>query len=89
MQSSVVEGFEADFDAIADGDYPISRPLYFYVKKQHIGTIPGIAEYLSEFTSEGSWGEEGYLADKGMIPLSDDERSEIGSSVKNQESLSL
>ena len=89
VQSSVVEGFEADFDAIADGDYPISRPLYFYVKKQHIGTIPGIAEYLSEFTSEGSWGEEGYLADKGMIPLSDDERSEIGSSVKNQESLSL
>lgn len=89
VQSSVVEGFEADFDAIADGDYPISRPLYFYVEKQHIGTIPGIAEYLSEFTSEGSWGEEGYLADKGMIPLSDDERSEIGSSVKNQESLSL
>ena len=89
VQSSVVEGFEAEFDAIADGDYPISRPLYFYVKKQHIGTIPGIAEYLGEFTSEGSWGEEGYLADKGMIPLNDDERGAMGSSVKNQESLVL
>ena len=55
VQSSLIEGFEADFDAIADGDYPISRPLYFYVKKQHIGTIPGIAEYLAEFTSEGAW----------------------------------
>ena len=89
VQSSVVEGFEADFDAIADGDYPISRPLYFYVKKQHIGTIPGIAEYLGEFTSEGSWGEEGYLADKGMIPLNDDERGAMGSNVKNQKSLVL
>jgi len=89
VQSSVVEGFEADFDAIADGDYPISRPLYFYVKKQHIGTIPGIVEYLTEFTSDGSWGEEGYLADKGMIPLGDDERSEIGGAVKALEPLSM
>ncbi len=89
VQSSLIEGFEADFDAIADGDYPISRPLYFYVKKQHIGTIPGIAEYLAEFTSEGAWGEEGYLADKGMIPLGDEERSEIGGAVKGLESLAL
>ena len=89
VQSSVVEGFEADFDAIADGDYPISRPLYFYVKKQHVGTIPGIVEYLSEFTSDGAWGEEGYLADKGMIPLGDDERSEIGGAVKSLEPLSM
>ena len=50
VQSSLIEGFEADFDAIADGDYPISRPLYFYVKKQHIGTIPGIAEYPVSYT---------------------------------------
>lgn len=89
VQSSIVEGFEADFDAIADGDYPISRPLYFYVKKQHIGTIPGIEDYLKEFTSDGAWGEEGYLADKGMIPLSDDERAEIGAAVKNLKSLEL
>lgn len=89
VQSSVIEGVEAEFDAIADGDYPISRPLYFYVKKQHIGQIPGIEEYLTEFTSEGTWGEEGYLADKGMIPLSDDKRETIGSAVKALESLSL
>ncbi len=89
VQSSVIEGFEADFDAIADGDYPISRPLYFYVKKQHIGTVPGIKEYLDEFTSDGAWGEDGYLADKGMIPLSDDERSAMSASVKGLESLSL
>ena len=89
MQSSVIEGFEADFDAIADGDYPISRPLYFYVKKQHIGQIPGIAEYLEEFTSEGTWGEDGYLADKGMIPLSDEEREEIGAAVSSATPLEM
>ena len=89
VQSSVVEGFEADFDAIADGDYPISRPLYFYVKGQHIGQVPGIVEYLSEFTSEGAWGEEGYLADKGMIPLGDEKRMEIGTSVRELENLEM
>jgi len=89
VQSSIVEGFEADFDAIADGDYPISRPLYFYVKQQHIGQIPGIDDYLSEFISEGAWGEEGYLADKGMIPLGEDERSTIGSAIEARTPLSF
>ncbi len=89
VQSSVIDGFEADFDAIADGDYVISRPLYFYVKAQHAGTIPGIEDYLSEFTSDGAWGEEGYLTDKGMIPLNDELREEIGSAVGNMQALTL
>ncbi len=89
VQSSVIEGFEAEFDAIAEGDYPISRPLYFYVKGQHIGQVPGIVEYLTEFTSEGAWGEEGYLADKGMIPLGDEERSSMGKAVKDLELLEM
>ena len=80
VQSSIINGYEADFDAIADGDYSISRPLYFYVKA-HIGTVPGIEEYLAEFTDERAWGEDGYLADKGMIPLDDDTRGEIAEQV--------
>jgi len=87
VQSSVIGGFEADFDAIADGDYPISRPLYFYVKKQHVGTVPGIEEYLAEFTKERTWGEDGYLADKGMIPLDEDLREETGASIAALETL--
>ncbi len=87
VQSSLIGGFEADFDAIADGDYPISRPLYFYAKKQHIGTVPGIEEYLTEFTKERTWGEEGYLADKGMIPLDEDLRDETGESIRALETL--
>ena len=89
VQSSIIDGYTADFDAIADGDYIISRPLYFYVKAQHVGTVPGIEEYLAEFTNEQAWGEDGYLADKGMIPLDDDLRSEIGTAVSNLEKLNL
>lgn len=81
VQSSLIEGVEAEFDAIADGDYPISRPLYFYVKAQHVGVIPGIEEYLAEFTNESTWGEDGYLADKGMIPLGDEARGKVKADV--------
>ncbi len=83
VQSSIIDGFEADFDSIADGDYAISRPLYFYVKAQHVGTVPGIEEYLAEFTRESAWGEDGYLTEKGMIPLDDDLRDEVGDAVAN------
>lgn len=83
VQSSMVDGVAAEFDAIADGDYPISRPLYFYVKKQHVGTVPGIAEYVAEFTAESTWGDDGYLADKGMIPLGEEARAEAAAAVNS------
>lgn len=85
VQPSLIEDNEPDFETIADGSYPVSRPLYFYVKKAHVGVIPGIAEYLTEFTSEASWGEEGYLADKGMIPLDEDVRTGSAASIANLE----
>jgi phosphate transport system substrate-binding protein len=69
VQGTIIDGIEAEFDEIAEGNYPISRSLYFYVKKAHVGVIPGIQEFLGEFTSEDAWGEDGYLADKGLIPL--------------------
>ncbi len=76
VQGSKISGVEPDFDEIADGNYPVSRPLYFYAKKAHVGVIPGMAEFLAEFTSDRAWGEDGYLADKGLIPMPDDERDE-------------
>lgn len=87
VQSSIIDGNEAEFEAIASGDYSISRPLYFYVKAQHVGTVPGIEEYLAEFTNEGTWGEDGYLADKGMIPLDDEKRAEVKAAVDTMEVL--
>lgn len=82
VQGSLVEGVEPTFESIADKSYPVSRPLYFYVKKAHAGVVPGIAGYLAEFTSEKAWGGDGYLAEKGMIPLPASARSEIAERVK-------
>jgi len=69
MKGAVVDGEKPTFENIASGAYPVSRSLYFYVKKEHVGTVPGIAEYVAEFTSEDAAGDEGYLIDKGLIPL--------------------
>lgn len=74
LQGSLVDGIPPEFERIAEGKYPVSRPLYFYVKKAHVGKIPGIREYLDEFTSEKTWGDEGYLLDKGLIPMPAEER---------------
>ena len=89
VQASVVDGKEPTFETIADGSYPVSRPLYFYVKKAHVGVVPGIAEYLAEFTRESTWGDEGYLTEKGMIPLNKTKRSRIANDVKTLRDLSL
>ncbi len=82
IKGAVVEGKAPDFDNIADGSYPISRDLFFYVKKQHVGLVPGIPEYVAEFTSEDAWGDYGYLADKGLIPLPEDMREKIGAAAR-------
>ncbi|MCA1986621.1 MAG: PstS family phosphate ABC transporter substrate-binding protein [Desulfovibrio sp.] len=83
IQGSEVDGVAPTFDNIASGKYTVSRPLYFYVKKAHASVIPGIPEYLAEFTSEKAWGKDGYLADKGMIPMPDAERKEFAAKAKN------
>ena len=88
IQGSKVNGVEPAFESIASGDYPVSRSLYFYVKKAHVGTIPGIAEYVTEFTSDAAWGAEGYLADKGLIPLPDDMRAAMAKSAQSLEPMS-
>ena len=74
IQGSYIDGVQPTFDKIASGDYPVSRPLFFYVKKAHAGVIPGMKEYLVEFTSEKAWGEDGYLSERGLIPMPDAER---------------
>lgn len=87
IQGSFVDGVQPTFEAIADGQYPVSRPLFFYVKKAHANVIPGIKEYLAEFTSEKAWGAEGYLSDKGLIPMPDAERTQYRMAVEKMETL--
>jgi phosphate transport system substrate-binding protein len=87
IQGSVVEGEEPTFENISSGKYPVSRPLFFYVKKAHVDVIPGIREFLAEFTSEKAWGDEGYLADKGMIPMQKKERDQVAKDIKELKTL--
>jgi len=75
LQGSSIGGVLPEFELIAEGTYPISRTLYFYVKKAHVGTVPGLQEYVAAFANDQAWGPDGYLADKGLIPLPDAERA--------------
>ncbi|MBL1405458.1 MAG: substrate-binding domain-containing protein [Rhizobiales bacterium] len=89
VQGSVVGGKRPTFENIAGGDYPISRSLFFYVKKANIDKVAGIKEYLAEFTSEEAMGEDGYLADKGLIPMQAEEAAKWKMIVKNLDNLSM
>jgi|AMFO01.1.fsa_nt_gi ABC-type phosphate transport system, periplasmic component len=89
LQGSLVDGVAPEFELIADGSYPVSRPLFFYVKKAHVGRIPGIREYLAEFTSEKAWGDDGYLVDKGLIPMPEEERRAFAKAARELTPLAL
>jgi phosphate transport system substrate-binding protein len=82
IQAATVNGVEPTPEAISSDKYPVARSLWFYVKKAHVGVVPGIQEYISEFTSEGAWGDNGYLVDVGLIPSPRNERMKIAKAVK-------
>ena len=89
LKGANVDGIAPSFENIADGQYNISRSLYFYVKHAHIGTVPGITAFIEEFTSENAFGEEGYLLDKGLIPLFEEERDAIRTQAVSLKKLEL
>jgi len=89
LQGSVIDGVEPSFENIASGDYAVSRSLYYYVKNEHVGVIPGIEEFVKEFTSEKAWGEEGYLVDKGLIPLPEDARETMQKQARGLQPLAM
>ena len=73
IQGAAVNGVRPSFENIASGDYSAARALFFYVKKNRLGYVPGLEEYVKEFISQKAIGEEGYLTDKGLIPLTEEE----------------
>ena len=89
VQGSHIGGVEPTFENIAAGDYGVSRSLYFYVKKEHVGSVPGIQEYVNAFTDEDAWGDTGYLTDKGLIPLPKADRDAIAASARKLSPLKL
>ena len=84
IKGATVGGVEPTFENIASGDYPVSRSMYFYIKKAHIGVVPGIMEYAAEFVSQDASGDDGYLTEKGLIPLQEDAHTENATRVMSQ-----
>ena len=74
MQGSNIDGNEPTFENIASKAYPVSRPLYFYIKTAHVDVIPGIREFVEAYTSDDAFGPDGYLSERGLIPMPDEER---------------
>ncbi|HEU4427546.1 MAG TPA: PstS family phosphate ABC transporter substrate-binding protein [Myxococcota bacterium] len=81
IRGNTIDGVAPSFDAIAEGSYGVSRPLYFYVKKAHVGKVPGLKEFIAAFTSDAASSEDGYLAEHGLIPLVDAERAAVRKSA--------
>jgi phosphate transport system substrate-binding protein len=69
LKAASIEGDQPTYESISLGNYKGSRLLYFYMKKDHLGVVPGMIEYVTEFTSKEAIGEDGYLLDKGLVGL--------------------
>lgn len=89
LQGKKVDGADPTFENIAAGRYPVARSMYVYVKKAHIGVVPGLKEFMTEYVSERSFGQNGYLATKGLIPLPPAERDAMRRAVEAMPALSL
>jgi phosphate transport system substrate-binding protein len=72
-----VNGVEPSAATIESGDYGVSRPLFFYIKNAHRDVIPGMQDYIAEFVSEEAFGPDGYLKERGLVPLGDERRAEV------------
>lgn len=83
IQGETINGVAPNFENIADGKYPVSRPLFVYIKKAHVGVIPGVTEFVAEYVSDKAMGDEGYLANKGLIPLPAEQRKQAADNAKN------
>ena len=89
LHGASVDGELPTFENIAGGQYGVSRSLFFYVKHQHVAVVPGIKEFIAEFTNENTWGTEGYLVDKGLIPLPEATRKSISNSASGMAKLKM
>jgi phosphate transport system substrate-binding protein len=81
LKPVAIDGVAPGEETIASGEYGISRPLFFYIKNAHRGVIPGLEEFVQEYVSEAAMGPGGYLSERGLIPLGDEERQQVQDSA--------
>lgn len=87
LRDVAINGVEANSETIASFEYPIARPLYFYVKNAHRGVIPGMNEFIAEYASENALGDGGYLQERGLVVLADDVRADLVDRLTNAVSM--
>ena len=81
VKAAAIEGVQPSLEGIQDYSYPIARPLFFYVKKAHIGVVPGIDAFLKDFTSKKAMGPRGYLGEIGLVPLAKEQYDAVRSAA--------
>ncbi len=89
IKAATINGVKPSLEGIQDYSYPIARPLFFYVKKAHIGVVPGIEEFVKAFTSKKAMGPRGYLAEIGLVPLAKDKYKAIRTAALKLETISI
>jgi phosphate transport system substrate-binding protein len=89
LQAAKLNGMVPTAEDIAADKYPVARSLFFYVKKAHIGVVPGIQEYVNEFTSNGALGANGYLKDVGLIIPPREQLANLMDKAENLTNLTL
>ena len=89
IKAAAVNGVKPSLEGIQDYSYPIARPLFFYAKKAHVGVVPGLKEFLAEFTSKKAMGSRGYLTDIGLVPLASDKYKTTRTAAKDLVTISL
>ena len=89
LKGAALNGVPVSYETILDGSYPISRSMYVYAKNAHADVIPGMREFIAEYVSDAAMGEDGYLADKGLVVLPADKLEEVRASVTALTPLSM
>ena len=82
LQSSLIDEVTPSFANITSGAYPVSRPLFIYFKKEHLELIDGMREFVGEIASRDTIGKDGYLLQKGLIPLTESEYKKVSLELK-------
>ncbi|MGE3829526.1 MAG: PstS family phosphate ABC transporter substrate-binding protein [Parvibaculaceae bacterium] len=88
IKGAAIDGLAPSYEAIASGEYKVARPLFIYAKKQHVGVVPGMTEFVKEYVSDKAMGEDGYLAAKGLVTLPPEEAAKTKASAEAMETLS-
>lgn len=88
IKGALIDGTEPTYENISSGKYAVARPMYVYFKKQHVGVIPGLKEFIAEYASDKAIGEEGYLTEKGLVALPEAEAKKAEDAAKRLATIS-